>query len=195
MDLIVRLARAGSKIDLIAVTRGEASHPRSRKCSPLQIAKMRQLERADALTALSLGNVRIVELGLPDGHVADVSELVDRLTPLVRGATYCVAPWSHDGHPDHDASGVAAALACEKTDTHLVEYLIWGWHWAAPKTADFPWYRIRKVSLREDEHAAKMRAIAAYQSQIKPLAPDEPEVILPPRILERFQRTFEVVLA
>jgi len=191
---LMRLARRRCRVDVIAVTQGERSHPRSRRRSPQEIAHLRRDERSSALAALGLSGARVTELAVPDGRVASETKLVDRIAPLIAGATYCIAPWQRDGHPDHDATGAAAAAACKATGVRLLEYVIWAWHWADPSAPDFPWSRLRKVSLRSDEHAAKIAAIEAYRSQIRPLATDEPEVILPPSVLARFQRSFEAVL-
>ena len=190
---LMRLARRHCKIDLIAVTRGEASHPKS-KHTHEKIAALRQREREKAFYTLGLGAAQVVELDLPDGRVSSQPALAARLIPLIDGATLCLAPWTRDGHPDHDATGSAAALACKTAGVPLLEYVVWGWHWANPETAEFPWDRVRKISLQSDERVAKIRAIDAYRSQIMPLDQNEPDVVLPSPVLARFQRSFEVVL-
>lgn len=41
------------------------------------------------------------------------------------GTTLIVAPWSADGHTDHDAAGAAAARAAQATRSMFLEYPIW----------------------------------------------------------------------
>jgi len=106
---------------------------------------------------------------------------------LLARATHCFAPWEFDGHPDHDATGRAAAIACARTETALVRYPVWAWHWAMPE--DLPWADARRIPLDDAALAAKLEAIAAYHSQIAPLA--GAPVVLPPDVLARFRRPFE----
>ena len=81
-----------------------------------------------------------MHLGVPDGAVAEAeASCVDRLTEQVgdgRGVLL-VAPWRHDGHPDHEAAGRAAAAVAVRTGARLLEYPVWFWHWAEPAHA--PW--------------------------------------------------------
>lgn len=190
---LMRLARRGARIAIVAVTRGESSHPRSRSTTPAALANMRNEERERALAWLGIA-AEVTELDVPDGRVAAEVALAGRLAPYLRDADLCVAPWANDGHPDHDATGLAAREACLSIGIPLREYVVWGWHWARPWGAALPWARLRRISLAPDEHLAKLRAIEAYRSQLHPLAPDEPRVILPPHVLARFRRPFETVL-
>ncbi len=189
-----RLARAGAAITLVAITDGEASHPRSPTTSPAQLARLRAAERERALAALDIAALDVIRLGIRDGGVA-ASDLAARLAPIVRGAELCLAPWERDGHPDHDATGRAAIAACASAGVRLLRYPVWAWHWASPASDDLPWPRARRIALDADTIAAKRAAIAAYRSQHAPLsaaAGDEP--ILPAAVLARFERPFEVVL-
>jgi LmbE family N-acetylglucosaminyl deacetylase len=190
-----QLARAGATIVLIAITDGEASHPRSPTVSRAQLVELRAAERSRALAALGLANIAVIRLGVPDGGVADAAGLIEAIAPRLRGADVCLAPWIHDGHPDHDATGRAALDACARAGVVLVQYPVWAWHWARPASDDLPWARARTVALDRDALAAKRAAIAAYRSQIAPLsaAPGD-EAILPPAVRARFERSFELVL-
>lgn len=178
-------------VRIVAITDGEASHPRSRTITPAELAVRRADERDVALGRLGI-RAEVVRLGEADGRVRDAA-LVPRLIPLVRGADLCLAPWEHDGHPDHDATGRAAIAACAAAGVALVRYPVWAWHWAEPDTLALG--QARKVTLSPAAQRAKAAAIAAYRSQIAPLsaAPGD-EAILPPAVLARFARPFEVVL-
>lgn len=186
---LAMLAHRGFVIEVIAVTDGEGSHPRSPTMQPLDLAARRAAEQRRAVAAL--GITRLHRLGIADGSVASAN-LATRIAPLVRNAKLVLAPWDSDGHPDHDAVG-RAALACAE---RVVPYLVWAWHWAHPDDEAFPWGRLRRSTLDADARAAKARAIGCFASQIAPLS-DRPgdERILPPAVLARFERPFETVLA
>lgn len=206
------LARRGCELAIVAVTDGEASHPLAPHLTKSQLAELRAREREVALgrlgfattdqthaaTLLALGrthaeptpqHVRVTRLRCPDGDVARETRLCDWLEPLLANATHCFAPWELDGHPDHDASGRAAAIACVRTGTQLLRYPVWAWHWATP--LDLPWLDARRIELDAAALAAKHDAIAAYHSQIARL--DGAPVVLPPDMLARFRRPFEVL--
>ena len=217
--LMQLLARRGCELAIVAVTDGEASHPRALQLTHSQLAELRAREREVALGRLGLGaanrehaetlvalgriqprlalfrsdlvtaHVSVTRLRCPDGGVSLETGLVDWLEPLLARATHCFAPWEFDGHPDHDATGRAAAIACARTETALVRYPVWAWHWAMPE--DLPWADARRIPLDDAALAAKLEAIAAYHSQIAPLA--GAPVVLPPDVLARFRRPIEVV--
>ncbi|MFF5081866.1 PIG-L deacetylase family protein [Actinoplanes sp. NPDC000266] len=180
---------------LVAVTDGEASHPGSTVHTPQRLAGIRREETAEAMARLGLGGSTVVRLGQPDGGIGEAA-LTDALTPLLGEGQWCLATWRGDGHPDHEAVGRAAAEACARTGARLLEYPIWAWHWATPGDPRVPWERARRVPLKSDVLAAKRAAVEAFPSQIHPLGPEPADAaILPPHVLARFARPFEVVLA
>ncbi|WP_305785727.1 PIG-L deacetylase family protein [Symbioplanes lichenis] len=188
------MARAGAA-ELVAVTDGEASHPGSTVFTPLELAKLRRAETAEALTRLGLAGAPVHRLGQPDGGI-DEDALAAALVPLLTPGRLCLATWRGDGHPDHEAVGRAAARACAETGARLLEYPIWTWHWAEPGDERVPWERARRVSLDPAQQAAKAAAISAFVSQVEPLGPAEADAaILPPHVLARFARPYEVVFA
>ncbi|MEU8819609.1 PIG-L family deacetylase [Actinoplanes sp. NPDC048796] len=181
-------------VTLVAVTDGEASHPDSTVHTRERLAGIRRNETAEAMKRLGLGTSPVVRLGHPDGEVGEAA-LTDTLTRLLRKDQWCLATWRGDGHPDHEAVGRAAAEACARTGARLLEYPIWTWHWAAPGDTRVPWERARRVPLSPEVLAAKQAAVEAFPSQIRPLGPDPADTaILPPHVLARFARPFEVVL-
>jgi LmbE family N-acetylglucosaminyl deacetylase len=138
----------------------------------------------------------VVRLGLPDGGVAeDGDELAGCLTSLLAPGVVCVAPWIRDGHPDHDATGRAAAAACAATGATFLTYMVWTWHWATPGDDQVPWSRCRRLDLTRAERTRKRWAVGAFASQIAALsaAPGD-EAILVPEMLEHFDRPYEVFL-
>jgi LmbE family N-acetylglucosaminyl deacetylase len=194
--LLATLASEGWGVDVLAVTDGEGSHPRSRRVTPRGLAELRATERDLALARLGIARARVTRLGCPDSAVASVHDLPERIVDHLRhdrGVRVCLAPWVHDGHPDHDAVGRAAHVACAASGVELLEYPVWAWHWAQPDTA-LPWSRVRRFVLGAGAQAAKRAAIAAYRSQIEPLGPDEgDQAILAPPVLARFHRPFETL--
>jgi LmbE family N-acetylglucosaminyl deacetylase len=102
----------------------------------------------------------------------------------------CLATWRGDGHPDHEAVGRAAAAACARTGAVLWEYPIWMWHWTRPADPRVPWRSAHRIPLDRSAVCAKAHAIAAFTSQITDI---DGVTILPPEILARFDRPFEVL--
>jgi LmbE family N-acetylglucosaminyl deacetylase len=192
---LVCLARSGHSIAVASLTDGEASHPSSTTVTRAAMAERRTAERRDALVRLGLGNAGVSRLRYPDGELSRlVSPLADRLIALLAGVPLCLAPFERDGHPDHDAAGRAASIACIATRARLLRYPVWAWHWARPSSSDLPWDRLRRVELPPEILAAKRAAICAYRTQILPLSSRRgDEAILPPPIVRRFERPFEVL--
>jgi len=191
------LALAGGEV--VAVTDGEASHPQSDAVDRADLVAARRAETAAALGLLGRGATAVHRLAHPDGAVEE-DRLADELTALLsrpasvgaRGWT-CVATWRGDGHPDHEAVGRAAARACGRTGARLVEYPVWMWHWAAPGDDRVPWDRAVGLPLPRVVRDRKRAATAAFVSQVQPLGPDPADAaILPPHVLDRFDRDQEV---
>ncbi len=187
--------RAGWEVEVVSATAGERSHPASASHPVHAMAARRRDELAAAVARLA-PSAHVTCLGLPDGRVeAHVDELVDHLVRRIglRGAsTVVAATWRGDGHPDHEAVGRAAALAARRTDARLLEYPVWMWHWGTEQ--DLPWPQARLLVLDDEALSAKRRAVAAHESQVKPLS-DQPgdEVLLGPGVLAHFDRDVEVV--
>lgn len=187
--LLQAFTAVGARLSVTWASDGEASHPQSRVVSPESLAVRRRAESLVAVDRLGVSPVETNYLGLPDSRLASCP---DELQAAIRAATadadLVVAPWRGDGHPDHEAVGVAAA-AC---GLPLVEYPIWAWHWAAPADVRVPWDRCAAIDVPDP--SAKRAAIAAFVSQVEPLGPDpEDAAILPDDVLARFIRSFEVV--
>jgi LmbE family N-acetylglucosaminyl deacetylase len=189
--LLQQMARAGVETVLVAVTDGEASHPGARA---RDLAERRAGETRSALHRLDCGSTNVRRLCLPDGLVAGHAQhLTDVLINLLGPEDLCLAPWRSDGHPDHDATGRAAAKAARQCGADLLEYLVWAWHWATPDDALIPWHRCRRFDLQHQQVARKRWSTYAFTSQIRPLD-DEGGPILSDSVLRRFWRPFEVFI-
>ena len=179
-----------AEIEVWAVTDGE----RSDVGVPAEdLRRIRTEESLTALSRLGLSAAPRMRLSLPDGSVADhEAELTDRLAGRLSPDSVCFAPWEGDGHPDHDACGRAARTAASTTGASLVRYLVWAWHWAAPESGEVPWSRCRRWRLSERHTRHKTSAIEAFASQIEAFGGSSCRPVLPPTVVERFRRPFEV---
>ncbi|MFJ7280976.1 PIG-L deacetylase family protein [Kitasatospora sp. NPDC098663] len=192
---IAVLAAAGIRVRLVSVTDGEASHPHSNTAAARNLAAIRTRELREALARLGAADVQSVALGMPDGKVTrHEQELSSRLAELLRDCDLCVAPFSQDLHPDHEAAGRAALAAGAARGVAVWEYPVWAWHWAAPGDGRLPWHRAARLPLPFAALERKRAALACFHSQIEPLG-DRPgdAAILPPAELAYFRRDFEVI--
>ncbi len=191
--LLSLLAGAGAGIRFVWATDGEASHPGSTSPVVPRLADLRRDESARALTELGLRHAPRHHLGLPDGRLGDAEErLVEQLDPLVRPDDVVLAPWSGDGHPDHEAVGRAA----QQLGRTVLEFPVWTWSWAGPGDPSVPWHRFRRVDLDPAARAAKARAVDCFGTQVTPIGPGDLDgPVLPGRVLAHFRRDLELVLA
>lgn len=188
--LLRAAALAGWQVEVVTATAGEASHPGSPTHSPRELADVRRAELREAISALAPGaTVRCLDL--PDGGVAAydaelVAALVDTIGTDGDDVVLC-APWRHDGHPDHEAAGRAAAVAAARTDALLLEYPVWLWHWG--REDDLPWAQATLLPLDAAARIAKRSAITAHASQVRPLSAEAgDEVLLGEDLLAHFDR-------
>jgi LmbE family N-acetylglucosaminyl deacetylase len=187
--LIARLAAAGARLRLVAVTDGEGSH--LGHGDPAALARRRTAETAAALRALGAAEAEVIRLELPDAGLAPrEDELAAALAPLVAGFDWCLAPWEHDLHPDHEAAGRAAIAA---RGGAVYRYPVWMWHWAGPADPRVPWTAALRVPLPPPAAAAKRAAIGRFASQTEDrgagLGP-----VLTPGMIAHFTRPMEVLL-
>ena len=190
--LLRLLALAGTAVEVVAVTDGEASHPGG-SVAPQVLASLRADETLAALAALGVPTT-VRRLGLPDGGREGLEQPV---TDAVRldAATWVLGPWAGDGHPDHEAVGRACATAAARDGARLLAYPVWAWHWASAGDGRVPWRSLRQVTLPPEVRRAKARAVDAFGTQVRALGPGPADApVLPPHVLARFDRSFEVVL-
>jgi LmbE family N-acetylglucosaminyl deacetylase len=180
--LIADASATGRLIEIVAVTDGEQSHP-----GTPGLAQHRRAEQDRALDHLGArGSVHRLEF--PDSGVARrLDELVDRLHRVVGHDAVLVAPWSHDGHSDHDACGGAARRVANATGCRLLAYPVWAWQWATP--AEFAGDDWRTLAMTSGAHRAKLAAIAEYLSQT---TATYGAVVVSDDMLTRFRRRVEV---
>ncbi|MGV8875463.1 MAG: PIG-L deacetylase family protein [Rhodococcus sp. (in: high G+C Gram-positive bacteria)] len=196
--LLCMAAAAGVDVRVVAVTDGDGSHPGSPTVTAEDLRERRPIESARALAELGIDRPP-TRLHFTDGLVEHHEDaLAAALIPLLDATpgTWCLTPWLGDGHPDHEATARASIAAANAVGVPVLEYPIWMWHWATPDHPDVPWTRCRRIDLPAHTLEAKRASIEQFDSQIRPLS-DHPadRAVLPPHILARYRRPFEVVFA
>jgi LmbE family N-acetylglucosaminyl deacetylase len=188
--LLHDLVAAGWRVRLVSVTDGEAAYP-----AVSGLGAVRRRELASALDRLGIADATIVHrLELPDGHVAQCQAALEaRLTPLVAGMSWVLAPWPEDGHPDHEACGRAAAAAVARGGGAIRFYPVWAWQWAAlgSPEARTMLASAERCDLSPRALHAKRAALRAFTSQQDGILGP---AIVPSHVLDRFARPFEVLL-
>lgn len=197
--LLQLLAAQGSRTVLVAVTDGAASHPGSTVFTPEQLARLRPRETEAALDALGLGAPAgqavpgMVRARLPDGAVgASIDQLQTLLQQMLRPGDVVFTTWRLDGHPDHEACGLAAAMAAGACRATLIEMPVWTWHWAAPGDARLPWSRARRLDLGGDVLRRKREAAGCFTSQLHGDPSTGQPAILPSHVLARLLHPYEI---
>lgn len=186
--LVHDAVRAGHPVLVVAVSDGEGSHPGSARWPLPELRAVRAAERNSALAELAGGSdVAVVRRGLPDGGIT-ADAVRPRLLELVARTDTIVVPWRYDGHPDHEAVAEAAlALA----GARVLQAPVWGWHWAAPDRGELPEDPLL-YSLDAAAHAAKVRAVNRFVSQLQPDPSTGAGAVLPGWALRRLARATEV---
>ena len=186
-------ARAGRTLSVVSVTDGEACYPGNGAWPPERLRVDRASELAAALRALDTC-ATLHRLHLPDGGVAAAAAtLRTALAKLVGPGDLVLAPWEHDGHPDHDAVGAAALSVVPAAGAALLRYPVWAWHWLDHARPAPPFPAVR-MPLDEGARRAKRAAIGCFASQLGTAAPAVAEPVLAPHVVARFERPFEVYL-
>ena len=188
---MVQLSALHADLRIVSVTDGAASHKNSKRWTADRLALARPAELRRALETLKV-DAEVLQVGLPDGHIdAYQDELVAFLIARVTEKDLILTTWRFDGHPDHETCGHAAALAARRTGATLGEYPVWMWHWAATTEPLIPWARAYRLPVDAGEMARKREAIKQFVSQVTPDA--RREAVLPPHVIARFTRPYELV--
>ncbi|WP_432544195.1 PIG-L family deacetylase [Kineococcus sp. SYSU DK002] len=193
--LIATAAARGLPVDVVVATDGEASHPDSPTTTPAALAGLRAGEVREAVGELH-PRAHLHRLRVPDGRVAgEVAALTARLSRLVRPGTLVLAPWTDDGHPDHDVAGTVAARVAAAAGARCLHYPVWVWHWSHPGDVRVPWSRGVRLDLDAGARGRKAVAMDRHVSQTRPLSDRAgDEVLLAPQVLEHFTRDAEFFL-
>lgn len=159
--LIGSLLERSIPVDVIAVTDGEAAYEPGLSDA---LADRRRREQRESFDVLGLDEGRVRRLGLPDGRVYEhldllTAAIVELANPVV------VAPWTHDHHCDHEASGWAARRAAAVLDADVYGGLFWAWYRTPAARLDGG----RMVRLRLDPSGRdrRVRALGRHHTQLE----------------------------
>jgi LmbE family N-acetylglucosaminyl deacetylase len=170
--LLAMQAERDGQVLVIGVTDGEQSHAGMPEVDHGALAVQRAAERLEGVGRLGVPRDNVLPLRLPDAALnAHAHRLAMRLEWLLTPADLVISTWRHDGHPDHDASGLAASRACALIGCRHVEALVWMWNWAKPGDARVPWQRMVALPLSPRAQAAKRSALAAHATQLTARGP------------------------
>lgn len=190
------LAEQTIPLDVCAVTDGEAARGVLDPDATGRLKELRTAESEEALARIGLDPARRYRLGVADGKVSeDETELGSWLDRHLGTDSLLVAPWSHDGHPDHDATGRVAAAVAGALGIPCLYYPVWAWHWASPHGEDLPWTSSRSLDLTRRQAARKRWATMSFRTQIlPPTTPADATAVLPPPVMRRFWRRWELYI-
>jgi LmbE family N-acetylglucosaminyl deacetylase len=183
--LIYSCTNLGYAITVILVTDGEAACPEQPRLAERRVEELRR-----SLMRIAPDGAHVDRLRFPDGRVAAFEhELAQRLLSVVPLDCTLVAPYENDGHSDHAAVSRACQAAARKLGVPCVRYPIWAWHRLEPGALDTS--RMGRFDLDDAAREAKRQALRCYRSQLEPRPGG---AIVPPHVLEYFERPYEVFL-
>lgn len=175
---IAAASAAGCRVQVVVVTDGGQSHPRSQSHPPDVLRRLRATEVNTAVRILTGGRgPDPVLLGYPDSPAPGSDEsyagATERVLSLIPPqATAIWSTWDGDPHPDHGrAAHLARQIALLRPDLALWSYPVWGRF-----VDDLPAQDLDRL-FRLDTTAwqpVKTLALAAHASQMTGLISDDP---------------------
>ena len=198
--MIAALCQQGVRVNVLVVSDGTQSHPKSRKFPAPALQALREQETLAAVHLLGLASQKVVFLRLPDGAVPaeghpDFAATAGRCDKILTAWSpqAVFAPWRADPHPDHRATlQLVQAAMPTSSAPRLLEYPIWDWD--ESQRGDYPTMTHKGWRLDiSDTVALKQQAISAYRSQTTDLIDDDPAGFqLNPEMLSYFNRSWEL---
>src|SRR5690606_9602380 len=170
---------------------GEKSHPESPTYTGDQLKSIRLEEFDRALSTFDKAHSSRF-LDLPDGQLPEYSsqirDVIRQEIARSHGPVTLVAPYSRDGHCDHEAVGAAALDIGRSHHAVVLEYPIWFWHWAAPTDPRWQAWAV----LPDPQGLDRNALLACYPSQTEALSDQHgDEAILTSAHLEHFIRSHD----
>jgi LmbE family N-acetylglucosaminyl deacetylase len=171
---------------VITVTDGEAA-----RTDLPEAGAVRRREMRAALSCLSGHYIQWHRLGLPDGNVATQELSVERAikTRLPASGATLLAPFEHDGHPDHEAVARVCMSLGRRRNLTVLRYPIWAWHHSTPAT--WQGKKFVRFELSAAAQVAKARAIRCFASQLDDTSA---HAVMPAHVLGYFSRPYEAFL-
>ena len=198
---IAQACAHGQHVQVIVVTDGAGSHPRSQAYPSNRLVALRKKEVEQAGEALGLPAGQLGFLNLPDTQApsegAAFEDAIARIAAILRcaDAKTIFTTWKRDPHCDHAAvAHMAHTIKTRNSGIRVWSYPIWGWHLKPPHLVDAP----APSGLRLDIspwRSAKHAAIRAHRSQMTGLIDDDPEGFrLTEEMLAPFLTNFETFI-
>jgi LmbE family N-acetylglucosaminyl deacetylase len=157
--LIRTWAVRGAEVNVLSVSDGEAAEPARHG-----LGTIRREELTEALRKLCPTHVSVTRLGLPDGRIAHhVNRLRNAILSLARGNLTLIAPYEHDGHPDHEAVGGVCLEFARSQHLPIARYSI-GARRAAEQLREARW---GKFLLDDEAMRAKTRALGCFRTRLE----------------------------
>jgi len=178
--LMTDLADLGVSITVAVATAGEKCQPNLSTSQQQRMAVRRRREVEQAIGGLT-SQARLVHFELPDGDLAlHEPHLCREITELSGADTLILAPWTGDGHADHDALGRAAIAASHANGSAIAHFPIWLWHWGTPDM--LAWEHLVAAETSLVGCWRKRGAVGAFTSQLHPTNGGQAEADVPPII-------------
>ena len=187
--LIQALRRSGTRVRVVVVTDGGASHPSSAAWPRARLARQRRRESLWALRRLGLTAAQVRFLALPDGALPQAAGAARRRIGAevrqLRGLDLIVGPTADDDHADHRV--VAAALAAAPAPgARRLAYSVW----PTPHVAG----RRRRTLPVLGGALAKRTAIGLHRTQTGAITDDPRGFAITDAQLRGFSRPWESFL-
>ncbi|CTP90848.1 hypothetical protein XTPLMG728_2707 [Xanthomonas translucens pv. poae] len=151
---------------------------------------------AAAAQCLGVDATAICRLQIADGQVGPREcVLAERIQAHLQPGDLVLTTWRHDGHPDHEAAARAVRRAVAACAARVAEFPVWAWHWMDADAPQQALHGAVRYTLDAADWQAKQQALRCFASQLGAAQPAVPAPILPPQVLQRFARRFEVFVA
>jgi LmbE family N-acetylglucosaminyl deacetylase len=179
--LIAEARAMGQDVEVVVVTDGSGSHPRSIEYPRQRLVDLRYSEVHKAGLALGLPSDRVAFLELKDtaapksGPAFDIAVEKTLAVVLRSKAETLFVTWEKDPHCDHEASAeLAKAVRRVCPSLKLWAYPIWGWHLEPGGEMDQPLPKSVRVDISKYRDR-KFAAIYAHASQMTNVIGDDPD--------------------
>lgn len=183
--LIAMAVLRSTPVVIVSVTDGELASD----AADLAAIRRAELDAAVAVLSQNSGSVGVVRLHLPDGHLHErIDEITHHLAARLRHDDFVVAPLADDGHSDHEACAAATRSASIAVSAFCCSYPVWAWHCHEPETSSTR--RGVRLDLSPEAARRKHAATLCFGSQT-----DGPSPVVPPRMLVRLRRAYEVYVS
>lgn len=177
--LVRRLRRQGTRVRLLIVTDGGASHPGSARWPRRRLAAARAAETRRAARRMGLTAADCRFLGLADGALAADPAAARRIAAAAArwGARLVVGPCAGDDHADHRATARHLAAA-RLPGARRLAYRVWP---QGTRRRD-----ARALVLASRERLAKRATLRGYRTQCGAITDDPSGFAMTPRQIAGF---------